>query len=404
MKINKVSLSCLMAAAAMICVSLLGRPIQAWAQLSREHGEGSPTEAAVGPGSTIVHSQFGGQIFGFDIDQNGTEGVLSEAQDLGGEKVLAAVETFDQATGKILKVVKKIETKDDFLTLGVVGASIGLVEREHVVGIYVQKRIYEELNPLDSNEFTGTWKPPLASDEIILAVSRNQGSATNAVLAFENGGNDATFVFSSNVAANTFGPLVTLTDPVFFFSDSPVMAYDSKTNQAVIAASTGEVGGPPPVIALADLTSGKVTEFNGLPGPAPYRAGFVNGIAVDSADGIACTTTELDFSVEFYNLKKKTGFAVVLPGATDQIQSGSDVQFDPVNKLFLVAQSVSSTGSGSSIQVFDTKGNLVESLNGFNFSNTFNVVFTHIALNPSSRSGYVDGPDPGVTEIQSFTY
>jgi len=224
------------------------------------------------------------------------------------------------------------------------------------------------------------------------------------VLAFENGGNDATFVFSSNVAANTFGPLVTLTDPVFFFSDSPVMAYDSKTNQAVIAASTGEVGGPPPVIALADLTSGKVTEFNGLPGPAPYRAGFVNGIAVDSADGIACTTTELDFSVEFYNLKKKTGVAVVLPGATDQIQSGSDVQFDPVNKLFLVAQSVSSTGSGSSIQVFDTKGNLVESLNGFNFSNTFNVVFTHIALNSSSRSGYVDGPDPGVTEIQSFTY
>ena len=38
----------------------------------------------IGPGSTIVKSQFGGQIFGFDIDQNGTEGLLSEAQDLGG--------------------------------------------------------------------------------------------------------------------------------------------------------------------------------------------------------------------------------------------------------------------------------------------------------------------------------
>jgi hypothetical protein len=75
-----------------------------------------------------------------------------------------------------------------------------------------------------------------------------------------------------------------------------------------------------------------------------------------------------------------------------------------VNKLFLVAQSVSSTGPGSSIQVYDTKGNLVESLNGFNFSNASNVVFTHIALNPSNRSGYVDGPDSGVTEIQSFTY
>jgi hypothetical protein len=28
----------------------------------------------------------------------------------------------------------------------------------------------------------------------------------------------------------------------------------------------------------------------------------------------------------------------------------------------------------------------------------------HIALNPSKRSGFVDGPDQGVTEIQSFTY
>jgi len=68
-----------------------------------------------------VHSMFGGQIFGFDIDQNGTEGVLSEAQDLGGGKVLAAVETFDQKSGKILNVVSKIQSKDDFLTLGIVG-------------------------------------------------------------------------------------------------------------------------------------------------------------------------------------------------------------------------------------------------------------------------------------------
>jgi hypothetical protein len=29
----------------------------------------------------------------------------------------------------------------------------------------------------------------------------------------------------------------------------------------------------------------------------------------------------------------------------------------------------------------------------------FNVVSTHIALNPSNRSAYVDGPDSGVTEI-----
>jgi hypothetical protein len=280
---------------------------------------------------------------------------------------------------------------------------VGLVEREHLRGISV-KRIYDVLNPLASNKFTGTWTPPLASDDIITGASRNQTSTTTAVLAFENGGDDHMFVFGSNIGANTAGPFITLTDPVFFFRDSPVLAYDSKTNQAVVAAATGAVGGPAPVFALADLTTGSVTEFTGLAGLPPFGSGFVNGLAVDSDDGIACTATELDFSMEFYTLKKKTGVAVTLPGATSQLQSGSDLEYDPINKLFFVAQSISSAGSGSSIQVYDTKGTLVESLNGFNFSNSFNVVFAHSALSPSNRSGYVDGPDSGVTELQSFTY
>jgi hypothetical protein len=361
----------------------------------------------IGPGSTIVHSQFGGQIFGFDIDANGTEGVLSESQDVGGGKFLVAVETFDQASGAIVKVVKKLQTKDDFLTWGVVGSGIGLVEREHVQGIYVKKRIYELLNPLAANKFTGTWAAPLNFNDIITGVSRNQGvggTFSNAVLGFQNHDNFDTFVLGSDVGANTFGPVITLTDPTFFFSNSPQVAYNSKTNQAIVAASDGAVGGPAPQIALVDLTTGAVTQFTGILGPPPFHQGFINGLAVDSEDGIAVTTTEIDFTVEFYDLKKKKGFAVVLPGATGQLQSGSDVEYDPVNKLFFVAQSVSSTGSGSSIQVYNTKGKLVESLDGFKFSNASNVVRTHIALNPSNRSGYVDGPDDGVTELQSFTY
>jgi hypothetical protein len=72
---------------------------------------------AVGPPSVIVHSKFGGQIFGFDTDQNGTEGVLSESQPLTNGNYLAAVETFDQATGKILNVMAKTQTQDDSLLL-----------------------------------------------------------------------------------------------------------------------------------------------------------------------------------------------------------------------------------------------------------------------------------------------
>src|SRR5262245_5495422 len=87
---------------------------------------------AVGPGDVIVNSKFGGQIFGFDIDQNGTEGVLTEAHTLPDGRTLAAVETFDQATGAITKVVTRVLSKDDFVTIGVFGTSVGLVEREHV--------------------------------------------------------------------------------------------------------------------------------------------------------------------------------------------------------------------------------------------------------------------------------
>jgi len=191
---------------------------------------------AQGPGNVIVHSQFGGQIFGFDIDQNGTEGVLTEAQTLQDGRVLAAVETFDQATGKILKVVKKITSKDDFITLGIVGTSVGLVEREHVKGFFVDSRIYSLLNPLTANKFTGTWTPPLAKDDILLSVSRNQGTTNTAFLGFENGGDNHTFVFGSNVATNTFGPMVALPDDPFFFANSPLVAYDSKKNRAVVAA------------------------------------------------------------------------------------------------------------------------------------------------------------------------
>lgn len=349
------------------------------------------------PGIGTVTSALGGQIFGFDVDANGTEGLLTEAQTLSNGNTLNAVETFDQATGKIIQIVKQSQTKDEDVTLGVVSKSVGLVEHDHVTGIFVTARTYRVLNPLSGNKFDAVWTPGLAQDDIILQVSRSQGQPNNAVFAFENGGDDHSFVFSTNIAKNTVGPFVTLTDTIFDLGTSPQMAYDYKTNQAVLAASTGAVFGPPPTIAIADLTAGTVTEFVGV------GAGFINGLAVDSADGIACTTTELDVNVEFYNLANQTGFPIRLPNASNQLQSGADVEFDPVHKLFFVAQPVSSSAAtGSAIYIFNPQGGLVRTMNGFNFSNASAVIPVHIALNPKTRSGYVDGPT--VNQLQSFTY
>ncbi len=355
----------------------------------------------VGNGHILVHSKFGGQIFGFDIDQNGTEGLLSEAHTLSNGNVLAAVETFDQRTGQILDVLAETQTQDDFITLGVVGNSVGLIEHEHEVSFLHVIRSFQVINPLNSNKFTGIWTPPIGFQHIIMptGVSRSQGEPNVAVFAYDNSGQFTPYVFSSNVAANTFGPVVKVTDSTNFGSVPPPIAYDSVTNQAVLGGGTGAFDRLP-VIGVVDLTHGTFSEFVGV------GFGFVNGIAIDSADGIFCTTTEDDAGVEFYNLSAQTGFTVQLPhSGGQQFYSGADVEFDSIHKLFLIAQPNSSSApSGSSIYVYDIHGTLKETLNGFSFSNTFNVVPAHIALNPSRRSGFVDGPNAGVTEIQSFTY
>ena len=354
-------------------------------------------QPAIGPNGVIVQSMFGGQIFGFDIDQAGTEGILCEAQTTDNG-ILAAVETFDQATGAIIRVVKMTETEDDFICFGVAGRSTALVEREHVISFLNVERSFKVLDPLKKNRFTGNWTPPIDKNHLIAAVSRNQGVRNVAVYA-QDLRNFQPVVFSSNVEANTFGPLVTITDEDFTSGGNPPMAYNSTTNQAVLGHA--KLGNPfvPGLIATVDLGAGTFTKFTGV------GLGDVNGVAVDPVTNTACTTTEIDFSVEFYDLTNQTGFSQPLPNATNQFNSGADVQFDPVNRLFFVAQEHSTTApSGSSIHVYDVAGNLIESIDGLNFSNAFNVVPAHISLNPNNRTGFVDGPDEGVTQLQGFNY
>ena len=110
-----------------------------------------PNPTAGPAGSVIVQDRFGGQILGFDIDQAGDEGVLSEYRDLNNGNVLAAVETFSQTTGQIVKVIVRTRRQDDFVTLGVVGSSVGLVEREHPVSLGNVVRSFLLLNPLNLN-------------------------------------------------------------------------------------------------------------------------------------------------------------------------------------------------------------------------------------------------------------
>jgi hypothetical protein len=248
----------------------------------------------------------------------------------------------------------------------------------------------------------GRWTPPISPKQIVNQVKPAlDGTPNVAVYALSVSTNVNPVVFSSNLADNTFGPVIDITDPDFTQEAPPVIAFDPVGNQAVLGHDKPSPFILPPVIGFVDLTTGSFVKRRGL------GLGVINSIAVDSEDGVLCTDTSFDSAVQFYNLSDFTGISIFLPGHDPQTStaSGGDIEFDPVNKLFLVAQPFSDgqLDNGSSVQVYDLTGNLVESIDGLNFQGGDNVFPIHITLNPNHRIGFVDGPDL-TTAIQSFSY
>jgi hypothetical protein len=344
----------------------------------------------------ILHTADGGQIFGFDVNQNGNDGFLGSAQTISSQgQVLASLETFNQTAMTITKTVITTNTMDDWVAEGISSHDVGLVLHDHVVNNR-DLRGFRILNPVASNAFTGHWTPPV-SNLILHQVAENQSTPTNAVLAEDTSGN--LLLFSSNIAANTFGPVLHLDPSIFQFAQ---LAQDTVTNEAILATSPdgGAVGGEVPLLAKVNLSTGAAKKFNGIR-IGIFHSGFVNGLAVDSATGIACTTTELDAAVEFYDLTTDTGvFVAPLPGSDgNQGFSGSAVVNDPIHRLFLVVQGSASIGPpGSAVVVFDEQGNFVEAVTGFlGFS-----VAPGLAINPSTRTGFIQGPTPDA--LTQFTY
>ena len=353
-----------------------------------------------GATDVIVHGRLGGLIFGFEIDAFGTEGLLSEALINSDGTITAAIETFDQKTGRILHVLEQINGQDDFVTLGVAG-SIGVIERERVLGFKV-RRSFELINPLSGNMLTDPWRPGIGQQRIINQVKPSlDGSPTVAVYALSVSTNLPPVIFTSDLAANTFGPIIDITNPDFTVEGPPVLAFDPPRNQAILGHNKPSPFIVPPVIGFVDLTTGAFVEKTGL------GLGVINGIAVDSADGILCTDTSFDSAVQFFDLDDFSGISVLLPGADPQTStaSGADIEFDPINKLFLVAQPFAEgmLDNGSAIQIYDPAGNLVETIDGLQFQGGNNVFPIHITVNPARRIGYVDGPEL-TTAIQQFSY
>jgi len=346
----------------------------------------SADAGAAPPPSVTVHPQFGGSILGFGVDQGGTEGLLSEYVSEGGGLNLVASEVFDQTTGNIIRVLAmRDRTMDDYVTEGVVGNHVGLELYQQVVNGVVHN-YYFTINPLSTNRFTGIWTPTIQNGYQLWGLTLNQGSPKIAVLQRTLEGSPYMYVYNSNVAANTFGPLVSYNNPNI--GCCPGFAYDTKRNVAMLAGSNGSPT-TPPVLATINLATGAVHEVTGL------GVGTVNGLAIDPFTDNAVLTTQggpfVPPFVEFYNLNNQSQNALRLPGAN----IGGDVEYDSLHRLFIVS---ASDGVNNSILEYDTLGNLKLVITGGSLNN----LLTCCELNPNTRVGF--GLGHGLTTLQSFSY
>jgi hypothetical protein len=357
----------------------------------------------------VLTTKDGGQIYGFDIDQNGTDGVLASAG-YQGNTFVVSVETFDQDTGKITKsFATKNSARNSYGVDGIFTGDVGLITHYIVPkGQIYARRVYDVMNPVTAKKFTGTWTPPLKDVDIKL-VAENQASSTSVVYVIELKKQDKPDLIVSDVANNTFSKVIKLDPNKFSLAYSPQLGQYTTANEAIMAESPdgGAVGGDAPLNYLFDLDTGKSTSFQGY-NNGPYHAGDVNGLATDPNSGVTATSTELNAQVEFYDMANQTDIAAVqLPctGDTDQTFSGSGIAVDPVNKLFLVTElsDACNDGQSAAIVVYDESGDYMETISGFPYTSDV-VNAPAAAINPSKRMGWMFGGPDGVSQLQQFYY
>ena len=112
----------------------------------------------------VLNTKDGGQVFGFDVDQNGNHGALASALTIknnGATRV--SVETFDQNSGAITSsFANETGTVNSYGFDGIFFGDVGLVTHYYVPkGQLFAQRFYEVMNPVTAQKFTGKWMPPI---------------------------------------------------------------------------------------------------------------------------------------------------------------------------------------------------------------------------------------------------
>jgi len=139
---------------------------------------------AVGLGKVLT-TKDGGQIFGFDINQNGDDGVLASAGYDSGGNFFVSMQTFDQNTGKITrKFATRNPSRNSYGVDGIFAGDVGLVTHYVQQSSGFAKREFELMKPVTGKTFTGTLTPPLKNIDIQMA-AEDQSTATSLLYAIQ---------------------------------------------------------------------------------------------------------------------------------------------------------------------------------------------------------------------------
>ena len=349
---------------------------------------------AVGLGP-VISDKFGGLIFGWSIDENGSDGLLSEVTPPSGDPFTSVVEAFDQSTGKITKVIARQRSGAtggrELFVDSILANDVGLIDDEHDVN-GERDDVFDVMAPVTGNKFTGTWAVPPGNGFLLWGLA-DQESDPNSVMITTTypvrNQPPAVQLVVANVPANQL--LYQLGPPSGDAINYPyLVAEDVQTKHAYVPGANYQ---SETVFIDYNTVTGRVSN-NFV---APAFSGPVMGMAIDSAKHVMCTTTQQNFSVQFYDIAtRKQTLVVQIPNAEGEGQAGSSIAADSIRHLFLVTQPNSLRG-GSEIYVYSESGAIVESLAGFDFGEG-----SGIQVNAATRTGFVPGAEPN--QVQSFTY
>ncbi len=341
---------------------------------------------------------------GWGINGHGHDGFITSTP-INGK--LYSVETFDQVTNAIAKTIYSGK-KRSFSTPkgGIYGNDLGLLR---VRDTKTTKTIaFKTLNPVAKGTVGSDWTPPSV---IIQSSALNQANDTGLFLGPIPGSgraNKRIRVFTSNITANTFGPLIDVSGPLSSFGNGHyyAVAQNTKTNMGFLAAGDTANSCGQPTLVTVNLKNGKVHSHPGI------GSGLPEGLAVDSQTNTAMAPTVCDNTVGIYHINGNSvqstwGHLPAGPSGTGSY-NGFYTAADPVHGLFLIEQTVapdslSNNNSLSVVYGLNEKGQVQTSYERFNLYNTYLKIEAHkLQLNPSLGIGYIVGV--GQIELEPFRY